>query len=242
MPMVRVPSISETISQFRRKDITVEEHTAKVLDEAKKLNKDYFYYNVISEDHALDQARALDKKAAKQGVQENKEKLFGIPLAVKDSICVKGIESSAGSRMLKGYFPVFNATVVQRAIDQGCVVVGKTAQDEFGFGAFSVNVGLGFAVPRNPFDKQRTTGGSSGGGVGITQKTGYAYASFVESTGGSIVEPASFCSVAGICPTYGRLSRYGLIDFSNSMDKIGTAAKTIQDAALLLEASAGHDA
>jgi len=114
-------------------------------------------------------------------------------------------------------------------------------QDEFGFGGFSVNVGLGFDVPTNPIDAARTTGGSSGGCAGFTKKTSFAHVSLAESTGGSIVEPAAFCGIVGICPTYGRVSRYGLLDFSSSMDKIGTMAKSVKEAAALLEVIAGHD-
>ncbi|MBI2147581.1 Asp-tRNA(Asn)/Glu-tRNA(Gln) amidotransferase subunit GatA [Candidatus Woesearchaeota archaeon] len=230
--------LSDTLDRFRRGDLSVEEHTAKVLEEAEKINKDYFYYNTVSSDLAMSQARELDQQH-KRGKASGR--LFGIPMSVKDSICVKGVESTAGSRILKGYFPLFNATVVQRAVNEGAVVIGKTAQDEFGFGAFAVNVGLGYAIPRNPLDKKRTTGGSSGGCVGITSKTSYAHVSLAESTGGSIVEPAAFCSVVGLCPTYSRVSRYGLIDFSNTFDKIGPAAKTVQDAALLLDVISGHD-
>jgi len=228
----------EVIELIRKGNLSVEEHTHKVLEEAKTVNKEYHYFNVIAEEQALVRAKELDaqiKKGKKTG------KLLGIPISVKDAICVKGVESTAGSRILEGYIPPFNATAVQRCLDEGAVVIGKTAQDEFGFGGFSVNVGVGFQVPKNPFDVTRATGGSSGGCAGFTQKTKHAHLSLGESTGGSIVAPASFCGVVGLCPTYGRVSRYGLMDYANSLDKIGPMAKTIEEAALLFEVIAGHD-
>ena len=124
---------------------------------------------------------------------------------------------------------------------EGGLVIGKTSQDEFGFGSFNVNVGLGMKIPLNPFDKERACGGSSGGSAGITNKASFRHISLAESTGGSIVCPASFCGVAGLCPTYGRVSRYGLMDYSNSLDKIGPMAKNVEDIALMMEVIAGFD-
>ena len=163
-----------------------------------------------------------------------------MPIAVKDSIIVRDVESTAGSRILKGYKPLFTATAVQRAVDEGAIVIGKTAQDEFGFGAFSTNVGLGCKAQLNPFDKKRATGGSSGGSAGIAQKSSFIL-SYGESTGGSIANPACFCGVFGLCPTYGRVSRHGLIDYGNSLDKIGPMSKSVYDIALALEVMAGFD-
>jgi len=141
-------------------------------------------------------------------------------VSVKDCICVEGMESSAGSAILKGYKPLFNATAVQKILDVGATIVGKTAQDEFGFGSFNVNVGKGFPIPKNPNDKERVCGGSSGGSACAVKETP-GHISLAESTGGSIVCPAAYCGVVGLCPTYGRVSRYGLIDYGNSLDKIG---------------------
>ena len=169
------------------------------------------------------------------------KKLLGVAISVKDAICVKNVESTAGSKILKGYKPLFDATVVKRAKEAGAIIIGKTAQDEFGFGSFSVNVGLGFNVPKNPFDKSRACGGSSGGAGGITKKASFPHIALGESTGGSIASPASFCGVFGLCPTYGRVSRYGLMDYANSLDKIGPLGKSAYDAALLLETVSGFD-
>ncbi|MCD6434313.1 MAG: aspartyl/glutamyl-tRNA amidotransferase subunit A [Candidatus Diapherotrites archaeon] len=170
--------------------------------------------------------------------------LYGVPLSVKDCICVKGMESRAGSAILHGYKPTFNATAVQNALNNGAVIIGKTSQDEFGFGTFNVNVGKGFEIPLNPHDKKRSCGGSSGGAAGLTALLAMnkiPHLAIAESTGGSIACPASFCGVAGFTPTYGLVSRYGLIDYANSLDKIGAIARTTIEAALLLENIAGFD-
>ncbi|MFC1753928.1 amidase family protein [Thermoproteota archaeon] len=226
---------SELIKKFESGELDVVEHTNKTLDEIEKINKDYNYFNAISRNLALKQAELLKKQKNK------KSKLFGIPLSVKDAICVKDVESRAGSKILSGYRPTFNATCIERSTTNGAIIIGKTAQDEFGFGTFSTNTGLGFKVPKNPFDKDRSCGGSSGGCGGISQKISTAHISLGESTGGSIVAPASFCGVYGLCPTYGRVSRYGLMDFANSLDKIGPMGKYLEDVALLLETISGFD-
>lgn len=168
-------------------------------------------------------------------------KLAGLFITIKDCIVVKDVESRAGSAILNGYVPLFDATVVSRLKKHGAIILGKTAQDAFGFGSFSVNVGKGFKIPKNPFDRDRTTGGSSGGAAGITKKADFPHVAIAESTGGSIVCPASFCGVFGLCPTYGRVSRYGLMDYANSLDKIGPIAKNIYDIALVMEIISGHD-
>ncbi len=165
--------------------------------------------------------------------------LSGLPVSVKDCICVKGMQSAAGSRILEGYRPPFDATAVRRVKDSGGVIIGKTNQDEFGFGTFSVN--SGFGIPKNPIDPSRTCGGSSGGAAGTAAALEYPHIALAESTGGSISCPASFCGVVGLTPTYGLVSRYGLIDYANSLDKIGAIGKRVYDVALMLSVIAGHD-
>jgi aspartyl-tRNA(Asn)/glutamyl-tRNA(Gln) amidotransferase subunit A len=227
------------IEKVKNNEINIVEHTEKVIEECKKINREYNYFNVISEELALQQAKELHKKIKNKDVKN--KKLLGVAVSVKDSICVKDVESAAGSRILEGYKPLFDATVVKKAKEQGAIIIGKTAQDEFGFGSFSVNVGLGFKVPKNPFDKTRACGGSSGGAAGISQKASFPHTALGESTGGSIATPASFCGVFGLCPTYGRVSRYGLIDYANSLDKIGPLGKNLHDVASLLETISGFD-
>ncbi len=224
--------IKEFLVELKSGSVDSVEHTEKVLEEVEKINKEFKYLNVISEELARECAVKLKSKPS--------GKLAGLPISLKDAICLKGVDSSAGSFMLKKYKPLFHATVVERALKEGAIPLGKTSQDEFGFGGFSTNVGLGFKVPLNPFDKKRVTGGSSGGAAGLAQKLPL-HVAFGESTGGSIVNPASFCSVFGLCPTYGRVSRYGLIDYANSLDKIGPLSRDVYGAALVLEVIAGWD-
>ncbi len=229
------------IEKVKNNEIDIVEHTEKVINECKKINKEYNYFNTISEDLALQQAKELHKKIKNNDKDIKNKKLLGVAVSVKDNICVKGVESTAGSRILKGYKPLFDATVIKKVKDAGAIIIGKTSQDEFGFGGFSVNVGLDFKIPKNPFDKQRSCGGSSGGAAGLSQLAKFPHIALGESTGGSITEPASFCGVFGLCPTYGRVSRHGLIDYANSLDKIGPLGKNLYDAALLLETISGFD-
>jgi len=197
----------------------------KAVEECKKINEEYHYFN-----HVIENPK-----------HEEKGKLENIFVSVKDCICVKNVPSSAGSAIIKNYKPLFDATVVERIKKEGGIIIGKTSQDEFGFGGFSINTGIGFEIPLNPFDKERAAGGSSGGAAGITQKASFRHIAISESTGGSIVNPACFCGVYGLCPTYGRVSRYGLIDYANSLDKIGIMAKNIEDIALMLKVISGFD-
>ncbi len=216
--------------------IDLVEHTEKALEEAEQINKEYHYITAYAD--AVERAKELQEQV-KNGTA--KGKLFGVLISVKDSICVKHVETTASSAILKGYKPVFNATVIEKCLKEGAIILGKTVIDEFGFGGFSTNVGKGYQKPLNPYDKKRATGGSSGGAAGLTKKAKFAHIALGESTGGSIVNPAALCGVVGICPTYGRVSRYGLIDYGNSMDKIGTMALNVEDAALLLEVISGQD-
>lgn len=162
--------------------------------------------------------------------------LCGVFLGVKDNLCVEGMPAQAGSKILEGYVPPFTATAVLRLQQAGAVVVGKTVMDAFGFGTFNVNT---YKVPKNPNDPTRTAGGSSGGCAVLTKATGIACVA--ESTGGSITAPAAFCGVVGVTPTYGKVSRFGLIDYANSLDKIGTTATTVSQAFDRLDVMAGPD-
>ncbi len=232
--MDNTKSLKLFLEKTKSGEIDIIENTAKVLEEAEKIDSQYNYFNMISKDLALAQAEKLAKKDPKDFP------LYGLPVSVKDNICVKGVESTAGSRILKGYKPLFNATAIQKLIDAGAVIIGKTSQDEFGFGSFNANTGKGFKVPKNPFDKSRACGGSSGGSAGIAQKL-KLHVSIGESTGGSIVNPAALTGTVGLCPTYGRVSRYGLIDYANSLDKIGPIANSVYGSALILKIIAGRD-
>ncbi len=187
---------------------------AEIIQEAKELNEKYNFFITLCHPNE------------------------GIPIAIKDNICTKGIKTTAGSKILEPYHPVFDATIVERLKKSGYSVLGKTAMDEFGFGTFSANT---FQIPKNPHDPKRSCGGSSGGSAGYIAASKNAKFAIAQSTGGSISAPASFCGVVGLTPTYGRVSRYGLIDYSNSLDKIGVIAKNVRDASKALEIISGHD-
>ncbi len=204
-----------------------------ILRQTVQINKEYHYFNTITQDLARSQVKELSV--------EPKGRLAGILVSVKDCICIKDVESRAGSRILSGYKPVFDATVIEKVKQQGGIIIGKTSQDAFGFGSFSTNMGLDIKPPLNPFDKKRVCGGSSGGAAGFAKKAPFRHIALGQSTGGSIAAPASFCGVVGLCPTYGRVSRCGLIDYANSLDKIGPIAKTVEDVALMLSVIAGYD-
>ena len=233
-------STKEFIEKVKNHEIDIVEHTYKLIEECKEINREYNYLNAISEELALNQAREIKIQLKQKNKSIKGKKLLGVAISVKDAICVKDVESTAGSKILQNYKPLFDAFVIQKVKEEGGIIIGKTSQDEFGFGGFSVNVGIGFKVPLNPFDMERSCGGSSGGAAGLSQKLG-SHIALGESTGGSIVETASFCGVYGLCPTYGRVSRYGLIDFSNSLDKIGPIGKNIEDVTLLMNVISGYD-
>src|SRR3989338_1793772 len=221
----------EYIENVKSGKVSAVKTVKSILSEIKKINKDYNYFNNVTSELALELAEKIDKNP--------KGKLAGLPVSIKDDICVKGIETTCSSNILRGYKPIFNATVVKKLIDEGAVIIGKTNQDAFGFGSFNINTD--YEVPKNPRDKKRVTGGSSGGAAGFTALTEFPHVAIGESTGGSIAAPCSFCGVQGLTPTYGVVSRYGLIDYANSLDKIGVIAKAASEAKLVFDVIKGHD-
>jgi aspartyl-tRNA(Asn)/glutamyl-tRNA(Gln) amidotransferase subunit A len=194
-----------------------------VIDRARELDEEYGIFNALAESDDSTGGGRLE----------------GVAVSVKDNVCVMGMETRAGSRILEGYLPPFDATVVKKCREEGALILGKTTQDEFGFGTFNVNTP--FKIPLNPYDRERSAGGSSGGAACLTSVADFAHLAISESTGGSISCPASFCGVVGLTPTYGRTSRWGLVDYANSLDKIGVMGKTVADAALLLSVISGPD-
>lgn len=236
--MSKANSVRDFVENVRAGSIRVEDFVAKFIEEAKSINDSYHYFSVFCEELALETAKELDKKIARS---EAKGSLLGVPVSVKDCLWVKNVESASSSAILKGFKPFSHSEAVRRAVAEGAVPIGKTVQDEFGLGSFCVNVGRGFSIPKNPFDDEYCCGGSSGGAAGFARKISFPHVAISESTGGSIVNPASFCGVAGFCPSYGRISRYGLIDYANSLDKIGAIGKKIDDADLLVRAMTGKD-
>jgi len=232
--------IADYLSKVRQGQIDLKEFLHKVLDECKNIDGKYHYLNFLCTEKAIGEAESvsLSIKEKKSG------KLSGLLVSIKDIICVKGIESTAGSKILKGYTPLFDATVVERLRNEDAIIIGKTSCDEFGFGSFNTNVGIGFRIPKNPLDIERVTGGSSGGSAGLTKalsRKNITHVSICTSTGGSIECPASFCGVVGFCPTYGRVSRNGLISYANSLDKIGITAPHASDIKPVFEVIAGYD-
>lgn len=225
--------ISEFAKQAREGKIDLVKHIKEVLAKAEKIDEEYNYLNYLAKDEAIAQAEELSKNP--------RGKLCGVAVTIKDAICAKDMHIRAGSRILEGYRPVFDSTIVQKIKDEGGIIIGTTAQDEFGFGGFSVNVGKGFKIPKNPYDKERSCGGSSGGAAGFAKKADFPHIAIGESTGGSIVSPGSFCGIYALCPTYGRVSRYGLLDYANSLDKIGPMAQDAEDVAIMMEIISGHD-
>lgn len=167
------------------------------------------------------------------------EKEYGVPVIIKDNICTKGIRTTAGSKIIENYVPPFDATVVKKLKEIGGEVIGKTNMDEFGFGTFNMN--SYFGPVKNPIDKERVSGGSSGGSACATKLLDIPHISIAESTGGSISCPAAFCEVIGFTPTYGRVSRYGLIDYANSLDKIGVMGRDLKTTVFSLNTIQGKD-
>ena len=225
----------ELLPMIRRHEVTVEEAVICVLDRLAAMDGMIQAYITVNREHALRKAKEADIRLAKG---EPTRPLEGISVALKDNICTKGMKTTAASKYLEDFIPPYDATVVRRLEDAGAIIIGKTNMDEFAMGSSTENSAM--FPTRNPWNPERVPGGSSGGSAAavISDETMIALGS---DTGGSIRQPASFCGIVGLKPSYGLVSRHGLIGYASSMDQIGPITKDVKDCALVLSIIAGHD-
>jgi aspartyl-tRNA(Asn)/glutamyl-tRNA(Gln) amidotransferase subunit A len=218
----------ELLSLLDKKSVKPEEIIESVYSRAQSVDKKIKGYIHLDKEKALSQAKGLPVSG----------KLKGIPVAIKDNICVEGELTTCASKILRGFKPPYNATIIEKLKSEGAIIFGKTNMDEFAFGSSCEN--SSYFPTLNPWDTARIPGGSSGGSAAVVSAD-EAIMAIGSDTGGSIRQPASLCGVVGMKPTYGRVSRYGLIAFASSLDQIGPLAKNVSDAALLLGVIAGFD-
>ncbi len=232
-------TIKQAHQGLKNGDFTSVDLTKAYLKKIKDLNKDINAFLLITEDLALQQAEGADKKIALSKAEgQDFGTLCGIPCAVKDAILVEGEKCTAGSKMLENYTAPYNATAVKKLKEEGAVILGKVNTDEFTMGSSTEN--SAFGVTKNPHDTTRVSGGSSGGSAAAVAANMACY-TLGSDTGGSIRQPASLCGVVGLCPTYGAVSRYGLIAHASSLDQIGPIAKNVEDAKTVFKALCGKD-
>ena len=227
-------TIHQARSLLQSGEISAQELTAAVIDRILAVDNEVKAYLTLTPELALEQARQADaQRTAGWDVP-----LLGIPLAIKDIICTEGIPTTCGSKILEDFIPPYNATVVEKLRAAGAVILGKTNTDEIAMGSSTEN--SAYFTTHNPWDLTRVPGGSSGGSAAATAAD-ECLGALGSDTGGSVRQPAALCGVVGIKPTYGRVSRYGLVAFASSLDQIGTFGKDVTDSALLLSVIAGYD-
>jgi len=227
-------TIREAQELLRKGEISAVELTQAVIERIVAVDNQVKAYLTITPGSALEQAREADRRRA----AGEDHPLLGVPLAIKDIICTKGVPTTCGSRILENFIPPYNATVIEHLHQRGAVILGKTNMDEFSMGSSTEN--SAFFPTRNPWDLSRVPGGSSGGSAAAIA-AGECLGALGSDTGGSVRQPAALCGVAGLKPTYGRISRYGLVAFASSLDQIAPFGKDVTDCAIMLQAIAHHD-
>lgn len=231
--MERIRTIHEINALLQNGDVSYEELVQSYLERTNQVEDRVDSFLQVLGEEALEQAKAADEAEDKP-----RSPLFGIPYALKDNICKEGVETTCASKILKGFIPPYSATVSEKLQKAGAIMLAKANMDEFAMGSSTENSS---AKPtRNPWDVSRVPGGSSGGSAACVAADEVVYA-LGSDTGGSIRQPASFCGVVGLKPTYGLVSRYGLVAFASSLDQIGPITKDVTDCALVLNSIAGHD-
>lgn len=232
-------TVTQILKGLRAGDFSSKQITQAYLERIEKHNPRLNAYLYVNAEGALKAAAAADRKLAQARKTKSKTPaLLGLPIAIKDVLAVAGMPATCGSRILEGFVPSYNATSVQRLLDAGVVILGKTNTDEFAMGSSTENSAYG--VVHNPWDEERVPGGSSGGSAAAVA-AGLAPVALGTDTGGSVRQPAALCGLTGLKTTYGRVSRYGLIAFGSSLDTVGVLAHTAQDAATILAVMAGYD-
>ena len=225
----------EVINLIKKKKVTAFEVIQDIYNQIDKFDNIIKAFLILNRKEAFQQAKEIDVKV-KNG--EELPLLAGVAVAIKDIITTKGLETTCGSKILEGFIPPYNATVINKLKEAGAIIIGKTNMDEFAMGSSTEN--SAFGPTRNPWDLERVPGGSSGGSAAAVAAD-EAFAALGTDTGGSVRQPASFCGMVGLKPTYGRVSRYGLIAFASSLDQIGPITKDVTDCAMITKVISGHD-